>query len=82
MRFILVILLSFLIFWWINHRENIAMIDVINCAFRRGTYNHTSKKCNIINFSFAIYNTTKFGTKEYVKINMTSKKELKRKVGF
>ena len=61
MRFILVILLSFLIFWWINNRENIAMIDVINCAFRRGIYNHTSKKCDINKFSFVIYNTTKFG---------------------
>ena len=82
MNFKWIIFLSLLLFWW-TYRQNSEMIDVLKCAMDRGIYNKSLGKCDIIELDFVIYKkTNKSGEKLYPKINYTSIKKQKRKIGL
>ena len=83
MRFYIILtFLSCIIFWWLHERQNVPLIDVINCALKRGIYNFKYKKCDIIRYNLtAMYNKAKYFNEVFA-INTTSKKKRKRKGEF
>ena len=74
MRLTWIIVLTLFIFWWID-TENSQLIDVLNCAIRRGIYNKSSGKCEIIKLNFVINKIRKkWSEKGDAKSNYTSNK--------